>query len=143
MLFEKMAVSFPSVSRIEAKIRILTDYLENAKDGKEAIKALKRYFKIQNDVQTAATLINIRFTLNTQDETYKKLNDKINDTLPLLDNYFKKFELALVKSKYRAELEKNSEPYFLLKLKMALNVLTKKLFLFFKKKINLSVIIKL
>ena len=106
MLFEKMAVSFPSVSRIEAKIRILTDYLENAKDGKEAVKALKRYFKIQNDVQTAATLISIRFTLNTQDETYKKLNDKINDTLPLLDNYFKKFELALVKSKYRAELEK-------------------------------------
>lgn len=105
MLFEEMPLRCPSVSRIEAKIRVLTDYLENAQTKEDAIKAVNKYFKIQNEVNTDFTIISINFTLNTQDPKIKKYNDTIDEISPIVNNYFKKFEEAMVKSKFRQDLE--------------------------------------
>lgn len=105
MLFEEMPLRCPSVSRIEAKIRVLTDYLENAQTKEDAIKAVNKYFKIQNEVNTDFTIISINFTLNTQDPKIKKYNDTIDEISPIVNNYFKKFEEAMVKSKFRRDLE--------------------------------------
>lgn len=105
MLFEEMPLRCPSVSRIEAKIRVLTDYLENAQTKEDAIKAVNKYFKIQNEVNTDFTIISINFTLNTQDPKIKKYNDTIDEISPIVNNYFKKFEEAMVKSKFRQGLE--------------------------------------
>lgn len=105
MLFEEMPLRCPSVSRIEAKIRVLTDYLENAQTKEDAIKAVNKYFKIQNEVNTDFTIISINFTLNTQDSKIKKYNDTIDEISPIVNNYFKKFEEAMVKSKFRQDLE--------------------------------------
>lgn len=105
MLFEKMPLRCPNVSRIEAKIRVLTDYLENAQTKEDAIKAVNKYFKIQNEVNTDFTIISINFTLNTQDPKIKKYNDTIDEISPIVNNYFKKFEEAMVKSKFRQDLE--------------------------------------
>ena len=105
MLFEEMPLRCPSVSRIEAKIRVLTDYLENAQTKEDAIKAVNKYFKIQNEVNTDFTIISINFTLNTQDPKIKKYNDTIDKISPIVNNYFKKFEEAMVKSKFRQDLE--------------------------------------
>ena len=105
MLFEEMPLRCPNVSRIEAKIRVLTDYLENAQTKEDAIKAVNKYFKIQNEVNTDFTIISINFTLNTQDPKIKKYNDTIDEISPIVNNYFKKFEEAMVKSKFRQDLE--------------------------------------
>lgn len=105
MLFEEMPLRCPSISRIEAKIRVLTDYLENAQTKEDAIKAVNKYFKIQNEVNTDFTIISINFTLNTQDPKIKKYNDTIDEISPIVNNYFKKFEEAMVKSKFRQDLE--------------------------------------
>ena len=100
-----MPLRCPNVSRIEAKIRVLTDYLENAQTKEDAIKAVNKYFKIQNEVNTDFTIISINFTLNTQDPKIKKYNDTIDEISPIVNNYFKKFEEAMVKSKFRQDLE--------------------------------------
>ena len=105
MLFEEMPLRCPNVNRIEAKIRVLTDYLENAQTKEDAIKAVNKYFKIQNEVNTDFTIISINFTLNTQDPKIKKYNDTIDEISPIVNNYFKKFEEAMVKSKFRQALE--------------------------------------
>ena len=105
MLFEDMPLRCPNVNRIEAKIRVLTDYLENAQTKEDAIKAVNKYFKIQNEVNTDFTIISINFTLNTQDPKIKKYNDTIDEISPIVNNYFKKFEEAMVKSKFRQDLE--------------------------------------
>ena len=105
MLFEEMPLRCPNVNRIEAKIRVLTDYLENAQTKEDAIKAVNKYFKIQNEVNTDFTIISINFTLNTQDPKIKKYNDTIDEISPIVNNYFKKFEEAMVKSKFRQDLE--------------------------------------
>ncbi len=106
MLFEEMPLRKPNVNRIEAKIRVLTDFLENAQSKEDAIKAVNKYFKIQNEVNTDFTIISVNFTLNTQDPKIKKLNDLVDEISPIVSNYFKKFEEAMVKSKYREDLEK-------------------------------------
>ena len=105
MLFEEMPLRCPNVNRIEAKIRVLTDYLENAQTKEDAIKAVNKYFKIQNEVNTDFTIISINFTLNTQDPKIKKYNDTIDEISPIVNNYFKKFEEAMVKSKFSQDLE--------------------------------------
>ena len=105
MLFEEMPLRCPNVNRIEAKIRVLTDYLENSQTKEDAIKAVNKYFKIQNEVNTDFTIISINFTLNTQDPKIKKYNDTIDEISPIVNNYFKKFEEAMVKSKFRQDLE--------------------------------------
>ena len=68
------------------EINSLDEKLVQAKDGEEAVKVVKEYFALNDDLQTAVCLINIRYTVNTKDEYYlitahdDEDEDSMNDT---------------------------------------------------------------
>ena len=106
MKFEDMKLRVPNLNRIEAQTRVLTDLLKNAQNENDAIKAVNKYFRLENDVNSDITIITIRFTLDTQNETYRKAQEKVDEISPLINNYFKRFEKAMLESSFRDALEK-------------------------------------
>ena len=105
MKLEEMPLKVPNVERVEAKIRVLTDYLNSAKTKEDAIKAVNKYFKIWQDVNSDFTIVSIRFSQDTTNAEYIKANDKVNEINPIIENYFNNFEKSLLKSPFIKDLE--------------------------------------
>ena len=106
MKFEEMKSRVPNLKRIENKVNALIEGLNNAQDAKEAIKIVKKYFKIQDEYTSDSTIISIRFTLDTTNKEYVKANDKLNEISPIISGIFENFERAMMASKFKADLEK-------------------------------------
>ena len=86
------------------EIDSLDEKLVQAKDGEEAVKVVKEYFALNDDLQTAVCLINIRYTVNTKDEYYHKLNDERNEILPAIQEATNRFDKDFYHSSFRKEL---------------------------------------
>lgn len=112
MKFEEMPLNIPSEKKIGKKLEKLTDELINASTKEEAIKVVKKYFKVMDDFETDSTIISIRNSVDTRDETYKKAYEAVCDVSPVIESYVNKFNKALVSSRFRHELEEKFSSYY-------------------------------
>lgn len=106
MKFNDMPLRVPNEKTIIKKLQKLTEELNGAMDAKEALKVVKKYFKLQDDLDTDAQIIMIRNSIDTTNEVYDKAIQKIDNVLPLISEYTNLFEKALYESKFRPEIEK-------------------------------------
>ena len=89
--------------KIIAKIRA-------AKSAEDLKAARDEYNKISEDVDTAASLANCRFTLNTRDEFYNAEMDYYDNAMPLFSKIENEYKKAMLDSPYRADAEKLINP---------------------------------
>lgn len=89
--------------KIIAKIRA-------AKSAEDLKAARDEYNKISEDVDTAASLANCRFTLNTRDEFYNAEMDYYDNAMPLFSEIENEYKKAMLESPYRADAEKLINP---------------------------------
>ena len=85
---------------------------QNAENADDMIEARKAVLEMMNDYQTAASLANCRFTLNTADEFYKAEMDYYDTTGPMFSDLFTKYADIMLSSPFRAEMEKKINPPF-------------------------------
>ncbi len=105
MKFEEMPIRVPNEKKIKAKLAKIKEHLVNAKDEKEALKAVKAYFDFSDEVETDATIISIRYSINTTDEEIVKANDIVDEVMPAIGEDIQEFEKALFYSKFRPAIE--------------------------------------
>lgn len=89
---------------------------KNAKSADDMILARKSALKMMNDYQTAASLANCRFTLNTADEFYKAEVDYYDKAGPMFSDLFTKYADIMLSSPFRAGMEKKINPQIFRKL---------------------------
>ena len=106
MKFEEMPVRIPDEKKIKAKLAKIKERLVNAKDEKEALKAVKAYFDFCDDLETDTTIISIKYSINTTDEEIVKANDVVDEVMPVISESIQDFERALFDSKFRPAIEK-------------------------------------
>jgi M3 family oligoendopeptidase len=80
--------------------------LVNAKNGEEAIQAVKDFFVFEDDLHTVFSLVNLRHTGDTRNEEYKKLTDLLDEIGPEIEGAANQMDKDLFASKFRPELEK-------------------------------------
>ena len=68
-------------------------------------KAIHKIFEINDKVGSLAVLVSIRNSLDTKDEFYEKEQEFFDENGPFLQQYEHTFNLKLLKSNYRKELE--------------------------------------
>ena len=85
-------------------LNIIKDRINNATDANEAINAIKDYFTLSDDIQTACSLVFTRFSQNSKDEKYVKLNEYLDENLPLISQADNAVSQAIYNCKYRDEL---------------------------------------
>ena len=89
--------------KIIAKIRA-------AKSAEDLKAARDEYNKISEEVDTAASLANCRFTLNTRDEFYNAEMDYYDNAMPLFSEIENEYKKEMLDSPYRADAEKLINP---------------------------------
>lgn len=101
---EDVKIERPDKDEIISIINDLNNSLINAKNGDDAIAAVKKYFKVSDDIHTIFSLIYIRYTINTKDPYYKELSDLTDTIAPEITDACNEFEKNLFDSPFRKEL---------------------------------------
>lgn len=83
--------------------------LSAAKCADDVLKAREKYLETVNHFVTAATLSNIRFTLNTADEFYIKEHEYYDEVSPVAESLMVKYADAMLVCPYRDELVKSGK----------------------------------
>ncbi len=102
----------PNAKKIEKKLTELTTSLTEAISKEEALKVVKKYFKLLDDIETDTTIISIRNSVDTRDETYQKAFEEVCEVNPVIESYIQKFNKVLFESKFRPELEEVLSSYY-------------------------------
>ena len=76
--FSEMKPRELNLEKIVKDFKVLIQDFKNAETFAQQDKVLKKVNKYSDELATDMTLISIRFTVNTQDETNKKLQDQLD-----------------------------------------------------------------
>lgn len=95
----------PNMDHIKLQFTDLINRFKDASDVKTQNSIIKETNKLRNHIDTMATLVSIRHSINTEDEFYAKENDFIDENGPIYQNLISKFYEVLIQSKFRSELE--------------------------------------
>ena len=112
MKFEEMKKHVPSDKVYKKKYEELRKELSEATSKEDAIKVVKKYHKLKDNLTSDSTIISIRHTIDTTNKEYDKANNKCDEVLPVVASYEALFIKDLVSSKYRKDLEDKFTPYY-------------------------------
>lgn len=114
MKFDDMQYVHLDMQKLKEEIIETVEKFKSAKTFDEADKAFYEYGKISDRVETQTALAYIRHTVNTLDEFYDREQEFLDESLPVLSEYFQMMTKALLESPFRAEFtEKYGELMFI------------------------------
>lgn len=106
MKFEELKVSKPNKEKIIAELQNLTKELKEAKSADEAIKTIKKSYKLSDKIDSNFTIISIRHSIDMNDKKISKLSDICDEVGPQLSQYSIEFDRAMYESPFKNELIK-------------------------------------
>jgi M3 family oligoendopeptidase len=106
MKFSQYPTNVPKLETIQTELGALIDLFAQAKTAKEAVEAVKKVQAYSDELGTDVTIINIRFSLDTNDKKISDANDYLDTIYPYISQLSNRFNKLLVESPFRAELEK-------------------------------------
>ncbi|UTC91615.1 M3 family oligoendopeptidase [Treponema denticola] len=104
--FKEMPYTRPDMKAIEKGFADALSKFKAAASVKEQIEAIDMVQAINREYSTMSSLASVRHTIDTRDEFYDKENDFYDEAGPLFSKLSNEFGAEMVKSKFRAELEK-------------------------------------
>lgn len=120
MKFEEYPLVVPSLEELSKEYEKLIAKLENAKNADEQINTFRQVMKFDDHVETMFTIISIRYSLDTTNETYAHAQDVMDEVAPQLQVYSEKINKIMLNSPYRKELEDAFGTYLFKQLELAL-----------------------
>ncbi len=120
MKFEEYPLVVPSLEELSKEYEKLIAKLENAKNADEQINTFRQVMKFDDHVETMFTIISIRYSLDTTNETYAHAQDVMDEVAPQLQVYSEKINKIMLNSPYRKELEDAFGLYLFKQLELAL-----------------------
>ena len=103
--FEDFPLNVPSEKRIVKKLESLIAELEECGSFLTAKPVIKKWNKYMEELSTDASVISVRYSLDTRNSVYKKAQEKLDEMMPIVSNYSTKFEKILLKARYRKDAE--------------------------------------
>lgn len=114
MKFDDMQYVHLDTQKLKNEIIETVEKFKSAKTFDEADGAFYEYGKLCDMVETQNALVYIRHTVNTLDEFYDREQEFLDESLPVLSEYFQMMTKALLESPFRAEFtEKYGELMFI------------------------------
>ena len=106
MKFSEMTYKRPDFETVKTEIRAKLDAFKNAKNADEQIRCLDEINAIRSDIDTQSVLVEIRHSINNNDEFYSKENDYWDEYGPLYANETTNLAKAILASPFLDELKK-------------------------------------
>ncbi len=99
-----------TVEQAEKEITRIIEKVKNAGSAEEIKAARDEYNSVSEEIETAASLANCRFTLNTEDEFYNAEMEYYDNAMPLFSKFSNEYKKAMLASPLRTEAEKLINP---------------------------------
>lgn len=113
MKFKDYEYIRPDLSQMENSFSDLLEKFKNAKSAKEQSLVINEVTTLRNYFETMGTLASIRHSINTEDKFYEAEQDFMDENGPRYEKVVTDYYKELIKSPYRAELEKEwGEQFF-------------------------------
>ena len=106
MKFSEMTYKRPDFETVKKEIRAKLDAFKNAKNAEEQIRCLDEINAIRSNIDTQSVLVEIRHSINNNDEFYSKENDYWDEYGPLYANETTNLAKAILASLFLDELKK-------------------------------------
>lgn len=104
VLFTELPYERPSLADIELSFSSLIKVFIEATSSDQQIEAMRAITGLRNKVDTMATIVSIRHSLNTQDEFYDQENNFMDEMLPHYEGLLNTYYQSLNDSVFKAEL---------------------------------------
>ena len=111
--FHEYPLNVPTEKRTLNKLESLASEVEECGSILTAKNAIKHWNKYMNELGTDMGIISVLYSLDTRNPVYKRAQQKIDEISPLISSYATRVEKALVKARYRKDLEKKYGKYLL------------------------------
>lgn len=105
MKFQEMPYQRIDLEAVKQSCQELMEEFRQAKSGAEQFEVHKKWYQLQNHVQTQMTLAHVRHDVDMTDEFYDKEQEYNDQIEPELVNLVQSYQKQLYNSPYRAELE--------------------------------------
>ena len=103
--FSQIKVNKIDIEKIKVQAGKLIKKFNEADTFKKQDYYFKKVNKLFDDIQTDMSIIYVRYTINTQDEEYKTLQNELDEISPYISQIANAFNQTLLKAKFRKELE--------------------------------------
>jgi M3 family oligoendopeptidase len=105
MKFSEFAYARPDIQEIENKFNGLLSRFESADSVQEQNKIIQEVNEVRSEFESMHEIAEIRHTVDTNDEKYKREQDYFDETTPDYRGLIHKYYQVLVESKFRDQLE--------------------------------------
>lgn len=106
MKFSEMKYERPDMSEFEQRFKILLEQFRSASQPEQGKAVIQELNKLRSHVDTNCQLVEIRHSIDTTDEFYKKEKEYVDEIKPVIQEYITDYYRALADSPLRGELEK-------------------------------------
>ncbi|MGM1047537.1 MAG: M3 family oligoendopeptidase [Bacillota bacterium] len=105
MKFTEYPYKRPDIKEIEQRFKELLKTFNESSTFEEQDQAMTAINELRHNMDTQATLVAIRHSIDTTDSFYKEEQDFIDEAEPVFQEYITDYYRALMGSKFRTELE--------------------------------------
>ena len=113
MKFSEFKYERPDYSRIKIQFEDLVKAMKNSKSYEELKKNIDEINKLRNHIESMATLVSIRYSINTADEFYEKEKEYWDENGPHYEELNSLFYREIVNSKFKEELTRDLGKQFM------------------------------
>lgn len=105
MKFNEFKYERPKYDEVKEEIKKLINTMDSSDNIEDVRELINKINMMRQNVNTMSTLASIRYSINTNDDFYSEESDYWDNHGPLYENINADFYKALVKNKFRNELE--------------------------------------
>src|SRR5690554_852257 len=127
MKFREYKYERPDFNQAKTEFESIIEKFENAKSGLEQIKLIEQSFKLFDDIDSMATLVSIRNSINTKDKFYEKESELMDENMPQITNYSNMLDKLVVKSAFKDELKAHFGDHYFNQIEVSLKAFDEKL----------------
>ncbi len=124
MKFEEFTYERPDLDAFKTKMNTVLDVIGSDVKIEEELTAIKKGFKLQDEINTLGQLVSVRNSIDTRDEFYDKEQTFFDENNPHLQQLDQLFMKKLLESKNREGLEKELGSLLFKKAELAQKIFT-------------------
>ena len=125
--FSEIPFIVPTEKRMVNKLEGFINDLKECGSARTASLVIKHFNKYMDEIGTYASVISVKYACDTTKPAYKKAQERLDELLPIVNNYSTQFIKILAKAKYRKELEEQYGKYLFKKYDIALKTFDEKI----------------
>ena len=103
--FEKYVYERPDIDKIKGQFNELLKKFDRANSFETQNDIMAKINELRNEFETMESLVHIRHTLDTRDESYDRENDYIDEVAPIYEGLINQYYKSLVNSKFKSKLK--------------------------------------